>query len=130
MLASMTSREFVTWQVYADLEPFGEIRSDLRTGIECATLANIWRSKTSKAYKPVDFMPKFGEDATPQKTWQEIKALAIAALGGKNVRKVSRAEWEKMKAERQAARARDEKPPPLPTAPRRKRPRVQQLLDE
>lgn len=53
------SREFTEWQAYWQLEPWGEDRADLRTGIVASTLANIHRSRDSEAFTPRDFMPTF-----------------------------------------------------------------------
>ena len=43
--------------IYAEKEPFGEQRADLRSAIVACTIANIWRGKNQPAMKPIDFMP-------------------------------------------------------------------------
>lgn len=55
----VSSREFTDWQAFAELEPFGEERADLRAGIIASTLANVNRGRGTRAFKPSDFMPKF-----------------------------------------------------------------------
>ena len=76
------------WMAYAALEPFGEERADLRAGIVAATLANVHRGEKQKAFKPSDFMPKFGDAATPehrQPTPEQLAQKVIAInrmLGG------------------------------------------------
>lgn len=50
------SAEFVEWQAYDRLEPFGEDRADLRAGIIASTLANSTRRPSTPPYDPQDFM--------------------------------------------------------------------------
>ncbi len=57
--ASIDSREFSEWLAYDEVEPFGERRADLRSGIIAATVANVSRPKGRRVYKPKDFMPDF-----------------------------------------------------------------------
>jgi hypothetical protein len=59
MLEEMTSSEVADWMAYERLEPWGEERADLRTGILASLVANVTRGKDQKAYGPVDFMPDF-----------------------------------------------------------------------
>jgi hypothetical protein len=73
----MPSAEFTEWKAYAALEPFGEARADLRSGIVAATLANIHRAKKTKAFKPHDFMPFQEEDSLPQDEGDAIEALFV-----------------------------------------------------
>lgn len=74
---------------YYNLEPFGEERGDLRSGIVASTIANANRDtrKQRKPFKPEDFMPKF-ETAEP-KTAPQILSIVEelnAAFGGKDIR--------------------------------------------
>ena len=43
------------WIAYSNLEPFGEYRADLRTGIVSAVLAQI-HGKRGRRYKPEEFV--------------------------------------------------------------------------
>lgn len=53
----MSSREFSEWQAYYVLEPFGQERDNLHTGIVAATIANAHRDpEKNKPFKPNDFM--------------------------------------------------------------------------
>ena len=62
MLANMSNREFVEWQAYYGLEPFGEERADLRAGIVSATVANAAGGRgKGRAAKPTDFMVDFSK---------------------------------------------------------------------
>lgn len=89
------SREFSEWLAFYDLEPFGELRADLRSGLICASMANAWRGKDDPAAKPSDFMPLLRretdecddgeEDAPEPQPAEELKLKLIAftrAFGG------------------------------------------------
>lgn len=60
----MSAREFVEWQAYFALEPFGEERADLRSAIVAATIANRLRGQNEQPKQPSDFMP-YREQAPP-----------------------------------------------------------------
>jgi hypothetical protein len=79
----------LAWRAYAQIEPFGEERADLRSGIVASVIANVNRDpKKGKAFNPQDFMPKFGSEASgratgrrepmTQEAWREVKAMAKA----------------------------------------------------
>lgn len=55
----MSHEELLEWGDYYALEPFGEMRADLRAGSICSTIANVNRdpAKRAQAYVPSDFMP-------------------------------------------------------------------------
>lgn len=53
----MPVAEYLAWQAYYEIEPFGEMRADSRSGMICATMANIKRGPDTDAYSPADFMP-------------------------------------------------------------------------
>lgn len=87
MLATGTLEQLYEWFDYFALEPFGEERADLRAGIIAATMANAWRGKGSRTYKPQDFMPRFDRQPRVQnvKEMQNVfrqyaKAVRIANL--------------------------------------------------
>ena len=94
MLDEMTWTQFVAWQEYANLEPFGEERSDLRSGIVASVIANSNRDpkRQSRPFKPSDFMPQFQAAAdkaakrvplTDASEWEGIKAMARAVGGAR-----------------------------------------------
>ena len=58
LMATMTAREFIEWQAFYGMEPFGHDRFDWNFGMVAATMANCHRSK-GPAFKPGDFMPDF-----------------------------------------------------------------------
>lgn len=82
----MPYRVLQEWMAYAQVEPFGETRADLRAAIVASTVANVFRGKKQRAFKPADFMPKFGEEAVRQlPTPQQISAKVVIInrlLGG------------------------------------------------
>lgn len=74
--------------VFAQFEPWGESRADLRAGIIASTIANVNRRKGKKAYKPVDFMPKF-KSVCKEQTWEDMLRhveMINPLLGGKDLR--------------------------------------------
>lgn len=90
MLArSLTAKQFREWQMFYDLEPFGEVRDDYRTASIVAMIANVNRDpkKRKEPYKLEDFLLKFGEQPPKkQQTWQQqalmLKMLAAAYSKG------------------------------------------------
>lgn len=82
MLAEMTSAQLSEWMAFAQLEPWGEERADLRAGIIASTMANSMKGAKGKAFKPQDFMPKF-EPEDEEATAAMMMAKMRAALGGR-----------------------------------------------
>ena len=64
------------WAEYAEVEPWGETRADLRAGIVAATIANVNRGKGARSFKPGDFMPNF-EPRKPQ-TLKQMRNIFCA----------------------------------------------------
>ena len=77
----MSSRELSEWMAYYSIEPFGDERADLRSGIVASTIANVNRDpkKQKTPFKPVDFMA-FVE--RPETTSTDLAAKFDAAIGG------------------------------------------------
>ena len=82
MLSEITSRQFAEWLAYSRLEPWGEDRDDLRTGIVASVIANSNRGKGKKPYKPQDFMPDF-EPEDEAAAIERIRENLRKSLGGK-----------------------------------------------
>lgn len=74
----MSSRELSEWMAYYEVEPFGDERGDLRSGVIAATIANVNRDpkQRKKPYTPLDFMP-FAE-----KKETDLLAKFDAIVGG------------------------------------------------
>lgn len=90
MLESIPSRLFLEWVAYDRIEPFGSWRDDLRTGIIASTVANCARtSKSSKSFKPSDFIPEFKPVEEPEERLSLLDKLKFLAksLGAKTVKK-------------------------------------------
>ncbi len=76
----MTWREYVEWQEYYQVEPWGEERDDLRSGILTSVLANVHRDvkRRPTPYEPVDFMPFYTK---PKPTPEQLARKIRSALG-------------------------------------------------
>ena len=57
LLARTGSDELTEWMAFYQLEPFGDLRADLRSGVIASTFANANRSKNAQVFTPEDFMP-------------------------------------------------------------------------
>lgn len=79
LLGRMSARELSEWMAYAQIEPFGEKRADLRAGIVASTMANIYRGKR-KPFKAEDFMPEFERQ---EKAPEEMQAMLRQMFGGR-----------------------------------------------
>ena len=55
---------------------------DYRAALVCSVIANVFRSKTTRLFKPDDFMPKRGtREQTPEQILATVELLN-AAFGG------------------------------------------------
>jgi hypothetical protein len=81
LLRSLTSRQFAEWQAFYAVDPFGDQRADLRSGIVACTIANRMRGKNENPSQPSDYMPFRNEpEQTPeemQRTLQTILSQVI-----------------------------------------------------
>lgn len=60
---------------FAQLEPFGDERADLRMAIETSSLVRLWADpKKAKAITPAMFMPFYEPPPKRQKSPQEMLA--------------------------------------------------------
>jgi hypothetical protein len=55
----ISSSEFSEWQAFYGIEPFGEQRADLRSGIIACTIGSVF-SESNTDLSPADFMPFAG----------------------------------------------------------------------
>lgn len=62
----MTIRQFEEWKDYEDLEPFGEIREDIRNANIVQALYNIHRKKGAPRIKLSDCVVNFGKKGAPE----------------------------------------------------------------
>jgi hypothetical protein len=76
MLRSLTAKQFMEWEIYAQLEPFSELRDDYRAASIAAMVFNM--AVGVKDRKPIsEFVLPFGEPPEKkQQTWQEQEQIA------------------------------------------------------
>jgi hypothetical protein len=92
MLARMSGAEFYAWMALDSIEPFSDVRADIRTGILGSTLANSFegylafnsKNYRPKRYKISDFMPDFDPpvektDNQQQRQMATMDMMAAAA---------------------------------------------------
>jgi hypothetical protein len=55
----MSSAEFAEWAAFYQVEPFGEVRSDVRSAVVASTIANVHRDpkRRRKPWGLLEFMP-------------------------------------------------------------------------
>jgi len=82
----MSSKELTEWIAFANLEPFGAEADYLGHAITASTVANVNRPKKKKAYKPDDFMPKFGRKKQSVEEMIQFAAMTTIGMGGKDLR--------------------------------------------
>jgi len=75
MLRRHTAKWFRGWEMYYELEPFGELRADYRAASIVQMLYNINRGKGQKALPLKDFVLKFEEEPKRKQSWQEQAAM-------------------------------------------------------
>jgi hypothetical protein len=76
MLRGMTTRQFQEWRAYADLEPFDEVRADLRAASIVQTLINVLtRKKGQPGIKLEDCVLRFrtAPRPTPASAQAEVR---------------------------------------------------------
>ena len=60
LLARTDARELAEWQAFYRLEPWGSGEDEFRAAMIASTIANGQRKKGQRAFKPKDFMRRFG----------------------------------------------------------------------
>jgi len=77
----LSSKELTEWMAFYSLEPFDDLRADLRAGIISSTIANAHRTK-GKAFKPSDFMPYLEKEEENLDEATAIKRM-FSSMGAK-----------------------------------------------
>ena len=80
LLEQITSRQLGEWIAYYRIDPWGEERADLRSGIVSSTMANINRKKGAKAFKPSDFMPEFIKQKEDDMDAKQVRQQTIDVM--------------------------------------------------
>lgn len=111
----MSWSQFREWMAYAKIEPFGEYRDDLRSGVVASIVANVNRDskKHPEPFSPSDFVLQFGDaqdrGARSARSSSRQPLRDPSAWGGVKSMFKSNAEAEAMaeksRASRQAATA-------------------------
>lgn len=84
MLRRVSSEEITAWFAYMDIEPFGEERADLRSGVATSGIVNTLRAahfKDPEMTTPRDFMPFEEPVVLTEEEQAERLAAGLAALG-------------------------------------------------
>ena len=55
----MSSAEFAEWIAFHNIDPWSQVRDDLRSATIATVIANANRGKRQRVFKVDDFMPKF-----------------------------------------------------------------------
>lgn len=93
LLARMSGREIAEWMAYYRIEPWGEERGDLRSGVLASIVCNALRGKGDRVRKPQEFVLKFGGDVPdredPKRVFATLKAMfkAVNSAQGEATRK-------------------------------------------
>jgi hypothetical protein len=84
LLGKCSAQELTDWVAFEHIDgPLGQVRGDIQAGIVAATIANAKRGKSSRHFKPSDFMVQW--DRPGARTPQAMRSLMIALtrqLGG------------------------------------------------
>lgn len=83
LFKELTARQLHEWQAFYEIDPFGDQRDDLRTGILCSVMNNRWRAKNETPVKPMDFMPYIQHvEQTPEDIQRTLKSILGQVING------------------------------------------------
>lgn len=80
MLRNLTAKQLVEWKQYNELEPFDEVRADIRAAQIVQALINVNRGRNQRAVTIKDVLLKFGEDVEsrqPQSLDEKMRIMAL-----------------------------------------------------
>lgn len=80
LLSRIDSKELAEWQAYDSIDPFGEMRADLRAGIIASASLAPHMKKGKKPPKPADFIPTF-RPAGAEPAWAEPDTIKFKLMG-------------------------------------------------
>jgi hypothetical protein len=96
ILGSLSLDQLLEWQVFSELEPFDEVRMDLRFASVVEAVLNVFRDSKKKPipYRLKDTVLYFGDSRRVEEKagikaalpWQQLKAKAKAIAGFFNAR--------------------------------------------
>ena len=73
LLETMDAHELAEWMAYDKLEPFGEVRADIRAAIIAHTIASVWTKHPPELEAFLPFVEK------PTQTFAEMKSVLSKA---------------------------------------------------
>lgn len=79
MLLRLTAKQFRNWEIYYDLEPFGEMRADYRAASITQMLYNVNRGSKQKALPITEFLLKYDADPPPKQDQLALMRVLAAA---------------------------------------------------
>lgn len=85
LLRCIGSDELTEWMAFYQLEPFGDFRADVRTGIVASTFANANRARDTRTFTPEDFMPFI--DKQPARNEASANVARLKAMFAHRVKK-------------------------------------------
>ncbi len=83
----ITSEELTDWMGYYRIEPFGDMRADLRMGILAATYINSKRGRGKRPISPSKFMPFLEKPVQSAKIFRAKLAHLVRKKKGKDGQK-------------------------------------------
>ncbi len=83
----LSAYELAEWRAYYDLEPFGDVRADYRTGLLASLVANMFKGKGEKLITPIELMlhqdAKVDDEQPPDNRESQQEMInALKGLGG------------------------------------------------
>jgi hypothetical protein len=89
MLSKMTSRQFVEWMAWEQIDgPIGQGRADYLAAMQMALIANVNRGKSGRKYSIADFLPQWDRSARktnsgggPRQLLDKLKKFTKARKG-------------------------------------------------
>lgn len=79
MLRGITAKQFRDWEIYHELEPFGEIRADYRVAAVVQMLYNVNRGAKQKPLPLEDFLLRFDAEPKPKPRQNQFGMMKLLA---------------------------------------------------
>ncbi len=87
LLGRIGSDELTEWMAFYQLEPFGDMRADLRSGVIASTFANAHRAQHTPPFTPEDFMPFVERSSSPVADETRLNVARFKAMFAHKVKK-------------------------------------------
>lgn len=78
----MTAQEFIEWQAFYGIDPWGGYRQDLQSANICSIIANVNRGENTQPYALEDFTLFQRYPAPPEEVDQEALNQGILSIFG------------------------------------------------